>query len=87
MDTKLRRWGNSQGIIIPKTILAKMDIDDPEGQPLLLSVKDGTLFIKKKENVSRLEQMFRGFDVDAYYEKYGVQDSDPFGSPVGDEQI
>ena len=39
MDTTIKRWGNSQGIIIPKTILAKMGIDDPDGQPVALKIE------------------------------------------------
>ena len=60
MDTTIKRWGNSQGIIIPKTILAKMGIDDPDGQPVTLKIDaKGRLIIEKKNRLSKLESDFK----------------------------
>ncbi len=32
METTIKRWGDSQGVIISKTMLAKMGIDDLDDQ-------------------------------------------------------
>ena len=45
MKTKLRKIGNSSGIIISKRILKQLDIE--ENDELKLAVKDGKILIEK----------------------------------------
>lgn len=86
MDTTIKRWGNSQGIIIPKTILAKMGIEDPDGQPVDIHTDSkGRLIIEKKKRLSKLEERFVGFDAQAYSKKYGHEGELDWGKPTGDE--
>ncbi|MBA1393380.1 hypothetical protein EQ500_05805 [Lactobacillus sp. XV13L] len=54
---KIKRWGNSQGIMLSKQMLNAMGIDDPKNQEFYLSIKDGELILRKKTS-SRLAQNF-----------------------------
>lgn len=88
MVTKIKRWGNSHGIIIPKTLLAKMDIDDPENQSVVLSVNQKKeLIISKNQEVSDLAQLFEGFDLSAYEKEYGKQSEKLNGKLAGQELL
>ena len=52
MITKIRRWGNSLGLRIPKSVAE--DVHVAEGTPVLLKVQKGCLVVtpvKKKEYV------------------------------------
>lgn len=60
---KIKRWGNSQGIMLSKQILNAMGIDDSNNQEFYLSIKDDELILKKKKS-SRLAQNF------GYIERY-----------------
>lgn len=87
MDTKIKRWGNSQGVIIPKTILAKMKIDEPEGQPVNLEVEGNRLVITKQTGESKISRLFDGFDLDAYYQENGAPSELLGGTAVGKELL
>ncbi|WP_127849771.1 AbrB/MazE/SpoVT family DNA-binding domain-containing protein [Lacticaseibacillus hulanensis] len=87
METKLRRWGNSQGILIPKTLLAKLNIDNPDNQSVELEFQDGKLTITKATNKSKIDQLFEGFDTDSYFDKYGEPHEALSGDTVGKELI
>lgn len=86
MDTTIKRWGNSQRIIIPKTILAKMGIDDPDGQPVALKIDaKGQLIIEKKNRPSKLEKRFQVFDLQPYVKEHGHKSELDWGKDVGAE--
>lgn len=88
MTTTIKKWGNSQGIIIPKTILAKMRIDQPEQTRISMHVDEaGDLIIRKVSKKSKLEKRFEGFDLDAYYQQYGKETELDWGHSVGDEVL
>ena len=44
----LYKWGNVQGVLIPREILKKIGIDDLQNAKLVLDIKDNEI-IKKKE--------------------------------------
>ncbi|WP_243674056.1 AbrB/MazE/SpoVT family DNA-binding domain-containing protein [Lentilactobacillus kisonensis] len=48
------KWGNSQGIRIPKDMLSKIGIDNPVGQTVEIDVKGNSLTIQKKKTVVQL---------------------------------
>ena len=54
MQTQLKRWGNSQGIIIPKTVLNQAGINI--GEDLNICVEDGNIIIKKGFRHKTLEE-------------------------------
>lgn len=44
----LYKWGNVQGVLIPREILKKIGIDDLQNAKLVLDVKDNAIILKKK---------------------------------------
>lgn len=86
MDTKIKRWGNSQGIILPKNLLAKMNIDNPDGQQVSLSLTaDNRLIIAKGPEKSKIDQLFENFDYDDYRSKNDFEHEFLTGPATGKE--
>ena len=79
MTTKIQKWGNSQGIRIPKFILESLNISDNE--TLELITENNTLVIKKvkQEEMMTIEKLFEN-----YKDEYKTIDID-WGKPVGKE--
>lgn len=44
----LYKWGNAQGVLIPREILRKIGIDDLRNAKLVLDVKDNVIILKKE---------------------------------------
>ena len=44
----LYKWGNVQGVLIPREILKKIGIDDLQNAKLVLDVKDNAIILKKE---------------------------------------
>ena len=44
----LYKWGNVQGVLIPREILKKIGIDDLRNAKLVLDVKDNAIILKKE---------------------------------------
>ena len=44
----LYKWGSAQGVLIPREILRKIEIDDLRNAKLVLDVKDGAIILKKE---------------------------------------
>lgn len=78
------KWGNSQGIRIPKDMLSKIGIDNPVGQTVEIDVKGNSLTIQKKDSRSALQKRFENFDVEKYFKENGSREVD-WGKPVGKE--
>lgn len=79
MVAKVQKWGNSQGLRLPKHVLESADIavgDDVEVIP-----QEGQIFIKKvsKQKFDLVEMVSR------MPRKYKVHEED-FGRPVGKEE-
>lgn len=85
MQTKIKKWGNSQGIMISKRLLAQIGIDQPVDQNIDLTVKDNQLIIEKASNESRLDKLFQGFDSDAYFKQNEGSLEFDWGESVGKE--
>lgn len=49
MRTKIRRMGNSQGVLIPKPILAQLDLEDE----VEMEIQDDALVIRKPRKAVR----------------------------------
>jgi len=80
MLTKLQKWGNSQGIRIPKKILE--DFGGSEGDNLDISVVDNKIIIKrthKLENKFSLNNLLRDY-------KATDEQELEWGNPVGKEE-
>ena len=72
----LTKWGNSQGIILPKSICEKMQLD--VGDKLELEVLDGELRARPAKSYTS-QALLEGYDGP------GPEHVDYWGPPVGKE--
>lgn len=64
MLTNIQKWGNSQGIRIPKSVMSELDFSSE--QPVELIVEDGKLIIKKAKSPRRnICELFADYTGDA----------------------
>ena len=62
MTTMVQKWGNSQGIRIPKSVLNEINVES--GESVELIVDNGTILIRKAENKRKhktIEELFSGY--------------------------
>lgn len=79
MITNVQKWGNSQGIRIPKSILNELNITN--GQSLDLSVADGAIIIRRIEHKRKsIKELFEGYTGDSKCEEID------WGERVGNEE-
>mgnify|MGYP004474112783 CR=1 FL=1 len=84
-STRIKKWGNSFGVIIPKAILAQLNVSNPSGQKLRMNVSDGKLIIEPQKLPSSIEELFAGFDYKAHNREHHQNEELDFGAPVGHE--
>jgi len=77
MTTSIQKWGNSQGIRIPKSILDELKWK--ENEDVMIMVQDNKLIIEKTEKRKNIKDLFKEYD-----EKYEPIEID-WGEPMGDE--
>ena len=79
MTTIIQKWGNSQGIRIPKVILESMNWS--ENEQIVIIVEDEKLIIKKAKEKKRknIKKLFE--DYDGEYEPKEID----WGEPKGEE--
>lgn len=78
MTTSIQKWGNSQGIRIPKILLDTVKWS--ENEEITIIVDDGKLVIEKaKKERKNIKELFEDFEGD--YEPIDVD----WGTPKGDE--
>ena len=77
MTTTIQKWGNSQGIRIPKILLDTVNWS--ENEEIVITVEDGKLIIEKTENRKNIKELFQDYEDEYIPEKID------WGSPVGDE--
>lgn len=77
MTVKLQKWGNSQGIRIPKIILDELDINEKD--ELELKTDGNKILIEKIDSRKNILDLFEGFD--GNYESLEID----WGDPIGDE--
>ncbi|MCF7801236.1 MAG: AbrB/MazE/SpoVT family DNA-binding domain-containing protein [Candidatus Marinimicrobia bacterium] len=80
MHTKIQKWGNSQGLRIPKHLLAEARIE--MGDDVEVTVQEGTLVISPLKNVRKrykLADLIK--EIPADYEPEEID----WGKPVGKE--
>ena len=88
---KLKKWGNSHGLILPKSILRKAHIDS-ENVAFEVSVnnKNEIILKSKKEEPKSLKELFQNFDYKKYWSDYekenpGKSKEMDWGKSVGRE--
>ena len=88
MEIKLKKWGNSQGIILPKKVLREADLDLDIPQKFEVQVKDNQLILTPVKPEQSLKDLFKGFDYKKYWQEYdNVHQTKEvnFGKPQGRE--
>ena len=85
MQTTVVKWGNSQGIRLPKAFLKSIDI--VENDPVDVSLDNEKIIIKKivSKKRKRLEQRLFEFYGDNFREIVEPQKEYDWGKPVGKE--
>ena len=64
MTVKLSKWGNSQGIRIPQTILKDIGVEDIKNTKLSLDVRDNQIILEKEKR--KIEDYFKGYENEEY---------------------
>lgn len=77
MTTTIQKWGNSQGIRIPKFILESLNWTGSER--LVVSAEDDKIVIERAEKRKNIKELFAD-----YHEEYTPIEID-WGEPVGEE--
>ncbi len=79
MTTNIQKWGNSQGIRLPKHLLDSIKWN--ENEEIEITAQNGKLVIEKVVHKERknIKELFANFDGE-----YTPQNVD-WGEPVGDE--
>lgn len=77
MTTTIQKWGNSQGIRLPKILLDS--INWQENEELEIKAENGKLVIEKKNERKNIAELFADFEGE--YEPISVD----WGNPVGEE--
>ncbi|MBQ8334339.1 MAG: AbrB/MazE/SpoVT family DNA-binding domain-containing protein [Clostridia bacterium] len=76
-ETTIRRWGNSQGIRIPRHILEAAALR--ENESVTIEAADGAIIIRKAAEKRTIKALFEGFEGE-----YKEKEVD-FGAPAGNE--
>ncbi len=77
MTTTIQKWGNSQGIRIPKFILDAVHWSGDES--LVMKTENDKIIIERAEKRKTIKELFDGFDDDYVPVKMD------WGDPVGNE--
>lgn len=77
MKTTIQRWGNSQGIRLPKNVLEAVRWNS--GETLDITIQDGQIILKRAEPAVDIRELFAGYSGD-----YRPQEID-WGSAKGSE--
>ena len=77
MVTKIQKWGNSQGVRIPKVILEKLEWK--ENEPVTIDIKDGKIVIERSIERKDIKELFKDFKEE--YEPENIE----WGNPTGEE--
>jgi antitoxin MazE len=67
MTTKIKKWGNSYGIVLPKMALNQLNLD--ENSNIAIKVENFKIIIERVEKKITLEDMMRDFDPKTRHEE------------------
>lgn len=95
MQLTLKPWGNSQGIMISKSILKELGIKNREAS-FKYKVHNGKLILEKEPELAKqaktMQEFIGNFDYNKYWdnweqEHHGQSKEYDWGTPVGKEII
>lgn len=78
MKTKIKKWGNSLAVRIPKSLADEMSLD--EGSSVVLSLNDNELVIRSAKKLYNLRELVKEIN------KGNRHDEVDLGEPVGREE-
>lgn len=78
MTTTIQRWGNSQGIRIPKVLVDT--VNWKENEELSVSVKDDKIIIEKAMRHKTIQELFA--DYDGEYVPVQIDWGEPAGKEI-----
>lgn len=78
MLVKIKKWGNSQGLRIPKSIIEDLGIT--EGEELEIFKKENKIIIEKKEKEITMKKLFKN------YKDINREKELDWGKPQGKEE-
>lgn len=88
MKVTLKKWGNSQAVILPKYVLKEVGITDTD---LTLRInKNKEIVLKKAKEPLTIDKLFEGFDYEKYWADWDKEHSNQskeidFGKSIGKE--
>lgn len=77
MTTTIQKWGNSQGIRIPKMLLDAMHWS--ENEEIMIQAEEGRLVLTKAQEHKSIQELFEDFQ--GSYEPCEID----WGAPAGEE--
>ncbi len=79
METKIKKWGNSLGVRLPKSLLESLSLEDDD--TVILSLDKSTLSLTKKKNKRyTLKALLKGVTPQKYNRDY-------IDNEVGNEKV
>lgn len=90
MKVKIRKWGNSQGIRLPKYVLNAIGVDNIDEDLNLEITKNKKIVMEKAKKPITIDDLFKDFDYKSYWENWEKEHPNEskevnFGNPVGKE--
>lgn len=73
---KLQKWGNSQGIRIPKDVLKKLDLENAEDLEFELTIQDNTISLTPIVELTPYERLFVGYDLNKKRAQFNWDDQE-----------
>lgn len=90
MRIKVKKWGNSQGILLPKHVLSAIGVDKVDEDLNLEITKNKKIVLKKAEKPITIDDLFNDFDYKSFWSNWDKEHPNQskevnFGKPVGKE--
>lgn len=92
MKVRVRKWGNSQGVILPKHVLSAIGVDKVDVDLNLEVTQNKKIVMEKAKKPITIDDLFKDFDYKSYWENWEKEHPNEskevnFGKPVGKEFI
>ena len=90
MKVTVKKWGNSQGIRLPKYVLKAIDVTDVNTELTLTINNNKYIVLEKAKEPLTIDKLFEGFDYEKYWADWDKEHSNQskevdFGKSIGKE--
>lgn len=69
MEVTIKKWGNSQGIILPKKLLNAIGVNGAN-EVLDLTIEGNKIVLQKKDKPLTINDVVKDFDANKYWETW-----------------